>query len=429
MKMRNKALAFGAIGVVGVLALAGCGRADDAGQTGGGGEAATVDDAPATGEIEIWAMGEEGENLGDFTDAFVEENPDAKITVTSIPWTDVMTKYQTAVAAGTVPDAIMIGSSLLPSMVAAGGLAQVPDDLVDEDSFNETALESTEVEGTSYAVPWYVETRVMYYRTDLAEQAGVEAPKTWDDLTAFAKAMTDNGSNYGIQLPMGDAEDSTQVILPFYAQAGGDVLNDAGDAYAWDEAALTDALEYYASFFTEGLAPMSGYGDEQTAAFANGSNPAFISGPWMVGVLGDQESPEWVDENVGTAPVPAGADNNDSYLGGGHLGVFEDADNADGAWKLIQWLSEPETQQQWFETVNALPAVSSALDSEPFTSDPRLSVLNEQLENTVAPPSVPSWNEMSAFIETEAEKVANGSSAADAASAIVAKAESLGTGW
>lgn len=428
MKMRNKALAFGAIGVVGMLTLAGCGRAEDAGQTGGG-EAATVDDSPATGEIEIWAMGEEGENLGDFADAFVEENPDASVTVTSIPWTDVMTKYQTAVAAGTVPDAIMIGSSLLPSMVAAGGLAQVSDDLVDEDSFNETALESTKVEGTSYAVPWYVETRVMYYRTDLADQAGVEAPKTWDDLTTFAEAMTANGSDYGIQLPMGDAEDSTQVILPFYAQAGGEVLNDDGTAYAWDEAALTDALDYYASFFTEGLAPMSGYGDAQTAAFADGSNPAFISGPWMVGVLGDQESAEWVDENVGTAPVPTGADNNDSYLGGGHLGVFEDADNADGAWKLIRWLSEPETQQQWFETVNALPAVTSALDSEPFTSDERLSVLNEQLENTVAPPSVPSWNEMSAFIETEAEKVANGSSAAEAASAIVAKAESLGTGW
>jgi len=314
-------------------------------------------------------------------------------------------------------------------MVAAGGLAKVPGDLVDEESFNETALESTEVEGTSYAVPWYVETRVMYYREDLAEQAGVEAPKTWDDLTTFAEAMKANGSDYGIQLPMGDAEDSTQVILPFYAQAGGEVLNDAGDAYAWDEAALTEALDYYASFFTAGLAPMSGYGDAQTAAFANGSNPTFISGPWMVGVLGDQESPEWVDENVLTTPVPAGTDNNDSYLGGGHLGVFEDAKNADGAWKLIRWLSEPETQQEWFETVNALPAVTSALDSEPFTSDPRLSVLNDQLENTVAPPSVPSWNEMSAFIETEAEKVANGSSAAESASAIVAKAESLGTGW
>lgn len=428
MKMGRKAVAIGAIGIASMLALSGCGRADDAG-TGGDAEAGTIDDAPATGEITIWAMGEEGENLGDFADAFIEDNPDASVTVTNIPWADVMTKYQTAVAAGTVPDAIMIGSSLLPSMVAAGGLAPVPDGVVDEDSLNETAAESVIVEGTAYAVPWYVETRVMYYRTDLAEKAGVEPPATWDDLTAFGEAMKANGADYGIQLPMGDAEDSTQVILPFYAQGGGEVLNDDGDAYAWDEAALTDALEYYASFFTEGLAPMSGYGDAQTAAFADGSNPSFISGPWMIGVLGDQESPEWVDANVGTAPVPAGADNNDSYLGGGHLGVFEDAENADGAWKLIRWLSDAETQQAWFEQVNALPAVSSALDAEPFTSDPRLKVLNDQLENTVAPPSVPSWNEMSAFIETEAEKVANGSSAADAAAAIIAKAESLGTGW
>lgn len=428
MKMGRTALAVGAIGVVGLLTLAGCGRQDDAPDADGA-DAAVVDDSPATGEIEVWAMGEEGESLGDFADAFVEENPDASVTVTSIPWTDVMTKYQTAVAAGTVPDAIMIGSSLLPSMVAAGGLAVVPDDLVEDDGFNETALESTEVEGTAYAVPWYVETRVLYYRTDLAEQAGVEAPTTWDELTSFAEAMTANGATHGLQLPMGDAEDSTQVILPFYAQAGGEVLNDDGTAYEWDEAALTSALEYYASFFIDGLAPLSGYGDEQTAAFANGSNPAFISGPWMVNVLGDQESPEWVDENVGTVPVPAGSDNNDSYLGGGHLGVFDGAENADGAWKLIRWLSQPETQQAWFEEVNALPAVTAALDSEPFTSDPRLTVLDEQLENTVAPPSVPSWNEMSAFIETEAEKVANGSSAADAASAIIAEAESLGTGW
>lgn len=428
MKMGRKAVAIGAIGIVSMLALSGCGRADDA-DTGDDAEVGTIDDSPATGEITIWAMGEEGENLGDFADAFIEDNPDATVTVTNIPWADVMTKYQTAVAAGTVPDAIMIGSSLLPSMVAAGGLAPVPDGVVDEDTLNETAAESVIVEDTAYAVPWYVETRVMYYRTDLAEKAGVEPPATWDDLTAFGEAMKANGAQYGIQLPMGDAEDSTQVILPFYAQAGGEVLNDDGDAYAWDEAALTDALEYYASFFTEGLAPMSGYGDAQTAAFADGSNPSFISGPWMIGVLGDQESPEWVEANVGTAPVPAGADNNDSYLGGGHLGVFEDAENADGAWKLIRWLSDADTQQAWFEQVNALPAVSSALDAEPFTSDPRLTVLNDQLENTVAPPSVPSWNEMSAFIETEAEKVANGSSAADAAAAIIAKAESLGTGW
>lgn len=428
MGVGRKALAVGAIGVIGLLTLAGCGRADDA-ATGGGEAAATIDDSPATGEISIWAMGEEGEHLSDFSAAFTKENPDAKVTVTTIPWADVMTKYQTAVAAGTVPDAIMIGSSFLPSMVAAGGLAPVPDGVVDESTMNPTAAESVVVDGVSYAVPWYVETRVLYYRSDLAQAAGLTAPSTWDELTAFAKGFQTAGATYGIQLPMGDAEDSTQVIMPFYSQAGGEVLNDAGDAYAWDHDALVDALEYYGSFFTGGLAPTSGYGDSQTAAFVDGSNPAFISGPWMVSVLGDMKDADWVAQNVATVPVPAGSANNDSYLGGGHLGVFSDAKNAAGAWKFVRWLSEAQTQQAWFDETSDLPAVSSVLSDGAFTDDPRLSVLSDQLQNTWAPPSVPSWDQLSAFIETEAEKVANGASAEDAASAIEAKAASLGTGW
>ena len=138
---------------------------------------------------------------------------------------------------------------------------------------------------------------------------------------------------------------------------------------------------------------------------------------------------DWVAQNVATVPVPAGSANNDSYLGGGHLGVFSDAKNAVGAWKFVRWLSEAQTQQVWFDETSDLPAVSSVLSDGAFTDDPRLSVLSDQLQNTWAPPSVPSWDQLSAFIETEAEKVANGASAEDAASAIEAKAASLGTGW
>ena len=429
MKLGRKAVA---IGVVGLLALTACGRADDD-STGGesaAGSTTTVDDSPAEGDITIWAMGEEGEKLPDFVQGFTEENPDANVEVTTIPWADVMTKFQTAVAAGTVPDAIMIGSSFMPTMVATGGLAPVPDGLVDSADFVEGAAASTVADGVDYGVPWYVETRVLYYRSDLAKAAGVEAPTTWEELTSFAEAMKANGSTYGLQLPMGDAEDSTQVILPFYSQAGGSVLNEAGDAFDLDNQAMVDALDYYASFFTEGLSPLSGYGDSQNSAFVDGSDPAFISGPWMVNVLADLQGEDWVEQNVATVPVPAGSANNDSYIGGAHLGVFAEAKNADGAWKLVRWLAQPETQQAWFDATSDLPALTTAWDYEPLTSNPRTQVLQEQLDNTIAPPTVPSWDELSATIETEAEKVANGQvTSEDAAKAIQAKADTLGLGW
>ncbi|MFD4992228.1 extracellular solute-binding protein [Cellulosimicrobium cellulans] len=430
MKLGRKAVA---IGVVGLLALTACGRADDdstGGESAAAGSTTTVDDSPAEGDITIWAMGEEGEKLPDFVQGFTEENPDANVEVTTIPWADVMTKFQTAVAAGTVPDAIMIGSSFMPTMVATGGLAPVPDGLVDSADFVEGAAASTVADGVDYGVPWYVETRVLYYRSDLAKAAGVEAPTSWEELTSFAEAMKANGSTYGLQLPMGDAEDSTQVILPFYSQAGGSVLNEAGDAFDLDNQAMVDALDYYASFFTEGLSPLSGYGDSQNSAFVDGSDPAFISGPWMVNVLADLQGEDWVEQNVATVPVPAGSANNDSYIGGAHLGVFAEAKNADGAWKLVRWLAQPETQQAWFDATSDLPALTTAWDYEPLTSNPRTQVLQEQLDNTIAPPTVPSWDELSATIETEAEKVANGQvTSEDAAKAIQAKADTLGLGW
>ena len=429
MKLGRKAVA---IGVVGLLALTACGRADDD-STGGetsAGSTTTVDDAPAEGDITIWAMGEEGEKLPDFVQGFTEENPDANVEVTTIPWADVMTKFQTAVAAGTVPDAIMIGSSFMPTMVATGGLAPVPEGLVDNDDFVEGAAASTVADGVAYGVPWYVETRVLYYRSDLAKAAGVEAPTSWEELTAFAEAMKANGSTYGLQLPIGDAEDATQVILPFYSQAGGSVLNEAGDGFDLDNQAMVDALDYYASFFTEGLSPLSGYGDSQNSAFVDGSDPAFISGPWMVNVLAAAEGADRCEHYEATGPEHACAANKDSYIGVAHLGVFAEAKNADGAWKLIRWLSEPETQQAWFDATSDLPALNSAWDYEALTSNPRTQVLQEQLENTIAPPTVPSWDELSATIETEAEKVANGQvSSEDAAKAIQAKADTLGLGW
>ena len=76
----------------------------------------------------------------------------------------------------------------------AGGIDPIPEGLVDEGEFFEGAWGSTEVGGTSYGVPWYVETRVLYYRKDLAEKAGwTEAPQTWDDLTQFTTGPAEQG--------------------------------------------------------------------------------------------------------------------------------------------------------------------------------------------------------------------------------------------
>ena len=191
--MRSTRTRVAALLAVAGLALTGCGR-DSGDEAGAEGQGDAIDDGKASGTIEVWAMGTEGEVLQDFAAAFTEANPDAKVEVTAVPWDGAHDKIANAIAAGETPDVSLIGTTWMGEFAEAGGIDPMPEGLVDEADFFPGAWESTEVGGTSYGVPWYVETRALYYRTDLAEQAGwSQPPATWDELRQFATDLQTEG--------------------------------------------------------------------------------------------------------------------------------------------------------------------------------------------------------------------------------------------
>ena len=139
------------------------------------------------------------------------------------------------------------------------------------------------------ACPWYVETRVLYYRTDLAEKAGwAEAPQSWDDLKQFAKDLQDKaGVEYGISLPAGGTG-SWQTFMPFAWSNGAALTNEDGTEYTMDSPEMTEALEYYSTFFDEGLSSTALLdAGELESGFADGTFGSFISGPWHTGLVED----------------------------------------------------------------------------------------------------------------------------------------------
>jgi multiple sugar transport system substrate-binding protein len=410
------------------LALTGCGR-DSASEDGGPGQTEAISEGEATGDIEVWAMGTEGEMLGDFVKDFEEANPEATVKVTAVPWEAAHDKLSNAIAAGETPDVSLIGTTWMGEFAEAGGLEPTPEGLVDEADFFEGPWGSTVVGDTSYGVPWYVETRVLYYRTDLAEKAGWdEAPQNWDELKQFATDLEDKaGVEYGMHLQPGQTG-SWQTVLPFAWSNGAEVTNAEGTEYTIDSPQMQEALEYYKSYFDEGLAN-DGTLDpgELESGFADGTYGAFISGPWHTGLV--EEQGVKTDEYA-VAPLP-GKDSapGTSFVGGGDLAVFSDSDNKESAWKLVQWLSEPETQSAWYETIGDLPAVKSAWETGELASDEQLQVFGEQLDSTLAPPAVPSWEQVAAVIDADVEKAVKGAMPVDEAVAdMQSQADSIGTG-
>src|SRR5512133_3328508 len=169
--MRRKAALAALLVATTAVALSACGR--DSATSGGGGnaDAQDISSGPATGTITVWAMGAEGEKLPALAKDFESANPGAKVQVTAIPWDSAHDKFTTAIAAQKTPDMAMVGTTWMGEFGGQDALDPTPSS-IDKATFFPGAQKTTEVNGTSYGIPWYVETRLIYYRKDLAAKAG-----------------------------------------------------------------------------------------------------------------------------------------------------------------------------------------------------------------------------------------------------------------
>jgi len=406
------------------VATAGCGRDAEDDADSAPAEAEAVAEGPATGTVTVWAWGAEGEALGVLADDFMAENPDATIEITPIPVDAAHDKFASAIAAGETPDIGQIGTTWMGEFAGTGALEPTPTDLIAEDDFFPGPWSTTVVDDTSYGVPWYTETRVLYYRTDLAEAAGMSDPPTnWDEFRAVTEGMQGAGAEYGISLPPGGTG-SWQTMMPFAWQNGAELF---GDEFSIDTPEMVEAVEYYNSFFIDGISPTAVEPGALEQGFIDGTIGSFISGPWHMSILDEQAGAEFRDKwAVAQMPVEeTGA----SFVGGSDLAVFDGAENRDAAWKFVDYLTQPEVQQKWYEEVSALPAVSSAWETGELADDEALAVFGAQLEDAQSPPTLATWEEVASAIDSELEKVVvGGEDPAAAVTAMQEQAASIGTG-
>jgi len=434
--MRRHLVTFLLVLAIAVMAAA-CGQ-NDGGQAGGspgasqpgavGGETGAPGSpgpaGAASGDLTVWAMGNEGALLGTMADLFMEENPDVNVSVTPIDWGQAVTRLQTAIGGGQTPDVSQMGTDMMGQFVATGALEPVGEG-VDQSAFFESAWNTGVVDGAAYGVPWYVETRVLYYRTDIAEQAGITSPPaTWDDLKAMATAMQEQGgAEWGIAL----GTKNYQEYAPFLWSNGGQIMTDTGE-FALDSPEAVEALEFYDSFFEEGLSPTEvPEGFDITPAFVSGTHPMFFSGPWHVGLITDAGGAD-IEGKWAVVPLPT-KDSGTSFVGGSNLVVFTDAPNKDAAWAFVQFMSRPDIQVRWYEEATVLPAVQAAWDDPKLADDANVAVFGQQLDDTQAPPPIQTWSEIANAMNETLEQVTVGNmSAADGAAAMQQQATSIGTG-
>ncbi|WP_188204360.1 sugar ABC transporter substrate-binding protein [Desemzia incerta] len=381
-KWRKKAL-LGTASLLTVGFLAACGNS-------GSDEEAT---SSSSNEVSFWFMGDGNEQIQPILDDFTEETG-ITVNVQSIPWSAAHDRLLTAVASGEGPDVVQMGTTWMAEFSDAGALMDISDYIESEEELNtenffEGNVATNEFDGAYYGVPWYTETRALYYRTDLLEEVGyTEAPQTWDELKDAALKLSERGDNmYGFNV---DSADQTFGFM--FARQNGSTLLDSEGNPLFNEPEFVEAAEYLNSIVQEGGAPMQDLGLDISQTFGGeGIVPMFISGPWMITAI-NENAPD-IEGNWATAVLPAGPENNLSNTGGANLSVWSENENTDNAIELIKFLSLPENQLAFMETSSSLPAVQAAWEDESLQGE-LIVPFGEQLENSEHMPLIPEWEEV-----------------------------------
>ena len=360
--------------------------------------------------IRFWAMGREGEVVTALLPEFERTHPGIRVDVQQLPWTAAHEKLLTAFAGDSTPDVCQLGNTWIPEFAALGALQPLDASLgassVDRRDFFSGIWETNIVGDHVYGVPWYVDTRLLFYRRDLLEQAGIPAPPIswpeWMIALEALKAHAERG-HYAILLPMNEFE----PLLALALQQDDPLLRD-GDRYGnFTSPGFRRALALYVAMFDRGYAPpvtASEFSNVWTE-FGRGTFAFYISGPWNIGEL-ERRLPPSARETWSTAPLPGPAGPGASIAGGSSLVVFRSSRVKDAAWQLIEYLARPDVQVRFHALTGDLPPRRSAWNDRALATDRYARAFRDQLERVKPAPKVPEWERIADEMRVVAERAA-----------------------
>jgi multiple sugar transport system substrate-binding protein len=363
--------------------------------------------------IQFWALGAEGENVKRLLPEFERRHPDIAVELQVIPWTAAHEKLLTAFAGNSLPDIWQLGNTWVPEFQLLEAVENLrPWDgrsaSIDSAFYFTGIWETNLADGELWGIPWYVDTRVLFYRSDLLRAAGaVRPPVTWNEWIALCrriKRLHGDREGYAIFLPTN--EFAPPLILGL--QTGAGFLKDRDTRGHFSSPEFTRAFEFYTQFFEEGLAPV---GVTRVTnlyqGMAEGFFAMYISGPWNIGEF-TRRMPDSLQDRWSTAPLPApdGRYPGASIAGGSSLAMSRTSEHKPQVWALIEYLSDPAQQVEFYRTTGNLPARREAWEDASFRSDPRIQAFYRQFENVRATPRVPEWERIMMRLQDFAEVTA-----------------------
>jgi multiple sugar transport system substrate-binding protein len=333
---------------------------------------------------------------------FEKENPGVKVEVTDLTWADGHEKITVAFSAGQPPDVLELGSDWIYEYASNRllfDLTQKAESLKKDLAFWQPAV----LDGKTYAVPWILGTRLMFYNFDLLNKAGFyDVPVKWDELAKLNKELAKfKPKIYGFGANASERHRLYKKFLPFLWSAGGEILSGDGKTCLLNSPEGVQALKFYAELCQRSLLATQANLDD---AFLQGKLAAVISGDWLLKKL--KNAPPKFGYTTGLMPSPDGQlYSRTSFAGGEFLAVSAKSKKKELAWRFVQFLVRPDNQVYFCR--NALIPTPSSVTAQAdtfFLSNANYKTFIEQLQLSQSSPPHPHWVEIEQAIEEAVEQ-------------------------
>lgn len=351
------------------------------------------------------------------TDSFVATYK-IPVQLGDLTWADGHEKIAIALAGGSGPDVLELGSDWVAEFAAGGRLLDLTPHL---GGLRDSLLmwEPAELRGGTYGVPWMLGTRVLFCNRTLLTQAGYSAdfePRTWAELLNAAEKVNALGDGtFGFGSNAAERHRLYKKFLPFFWSAGGEVFDQTLTKTMFASPAGRESLEYYLKLSATGLIELQTRLDEY---FAAGKVGFVISGEWLIRRLTNGALS--FDYFVCTMPAIDSSGVGYSFSGGEYLAINHDSKRADVAMAFIRHLVQPANDRRFATATGSFTPVnrfSSAGADSPLTRTAE--VFRRQLQNSRSTPVHPRWVAIEEILERGLEQAIYGKLSAAEALALI----------
>ncbi|WP_376717767.1 extracellular solute-binding protein [Labrys neptuniae] len=359
------------------------------------------------------------------TAAFEKENPGVTVNAEFVPYEALYDKIVASKAAGGAGYDVVLYDVIWPAAFAQNGvLVDVTDRLKDLDRSQvfDGAWATVNYDGKTYGMPWILDTKYLFYNTEILEKAGIATPpKTWDELATDAKIIKDKGLvQYPIVWSWSQAEAVICDYVTLTAAYGGKFFE--ADKPVFDKGGSLDAVTYMADSLKNGLSNPNSkeYLEEDVRKVFSAGDAAFaLNWTYMYAKANDPAESKVVGK-VGVVPAPGveGKSTASGVNGSMGLGITAGSTKPDLAWKYIVYLTSKPVQNQYaklslpiWKASYSDPAVTKGQEALVKAADVSIGLMTPR-------PTVASYQELSTILQAQIQNALAGkASPADALAA------------